>query len=360
MNRWSCFFLVLLRLSIGWHFLVEGYHKYHSHEIGETATNKPWTGEAFFREGYGPAAQLFRDALGDPDKLALARLKGDGQTLPAPVAADWDDYFNRFAGFYGLTDEQRKKAQASLDEAKTKTAQWLTVAKVQLKRSSQWGVVEVTKTMPQWLTEWEAKRNEVSEVFGKKLPSFNEDVEGARLRAVKSEANKLRDDLLSALDSQTAAMKLSLASVLTPEQKAKGEPPAGEKKLRPIDYLDRATMWTHMVLGGCLLFGLFTRAASLGLGLFLLSVLLVSPALPWAPSPPGAVGHYLYVNLYAIEMIALFLLATLPTGQWFGLDSLLHYFVGPRRRVAVAAGHPAAPGRPGPAFDYPAPRRKRS
>jgi hypothetical protein len=114
MNRWSCLFLVALRLAIGWHFLVEGYHKFHTHQLGERATNKPWTGEPFFREGYGPAAQLFRDLLGDPDKLALARLKGDGQSLPESVNADWDDYFNRLASYYGLTDAQRADAAAKL------------------------------------------------------------------------------------------------------------------------------------------------------------------------------------------------------------------------------------------------------
>src|SRR5262245_13663233 len=222
MNRWSCFFLVVLRLVIGWHFLVEGYHKFHTHQLGETATNKPWTGEAFFREGIGPAAQAFRDVLGDPDKLALARLKGDGQNLPATVAADWEDYFNRFVNFYSLTDEQRNKAQSLFDEAKKKTAQWLTVGSVEIKKAAQWGTVSNTKTIPEWLAEWDAKRKDVAEVYGRKLPAFNEDVEGVRLRAVKSEANTLRDDLLAALDSQTAATKMSLASVLTSEQKKLG------------------------------------------------------------------------------------------------------------------------------------------
>jgi uncharacterized membrane protein YphA (DoxX/SURF4 family) len=357
MNRWSAFFLVLLRLSIGWHFLVEGYHKFHTHQLGETATNKPWTGEAFFREGIGPAAQAFRDLLGDPDKLALAKLKGDGQNLPAPVAAEWDDYLNGFVSFYNLTDEQRNKVRDLFGEAKKKTAGWLTVGSIEIKKNGQWGAVSTTKTIPEWLAEWEAKRQELAEVYGRKLPAFNEDVEGVRLRSLKGDANTLRDDLLAALDSQGAAMKMSLASVLIPEQKKLREPPAGPKKMRPIDYLDRVTMWSHIILGGCLLFGLFTRAASLGLALFLLSVLLVSPALPWAPTPPGAVGHYLYVNLYVIEMIALFLLASVPTGQWFGLDALLHYFFGPRRRVVPAAG-PAGPSRE-PAFDYPTPRLRR-
>src|SRR5205823_819744 len=113
-----------------------------------------------------------------------------------------------------------------------------------------------------------------------------------------------------------------------------------EPPLKPIDYLDRLTMWSHAILGGCLLLGLFTRAASLGLAVFLLLVTLVAPALPYAPAPPGAIGHYLYVNLYVIEMIALLLLATVPTGRWFGLDGLVSHLNPFRRRPAAL---PAAP-----------------
>jgi uncharacterized membrane protein YphA (DoxX/SURF4 family) len=357
MTRWSYFFLVTLRLVIGWHFLVEGYAKFHSHQVGETSTNRPWTGEPFFREGYGPAAPTFRDLLGDPDKLAAARLRGDGQSLPAPVAAEWDGYFDRFVTHYGLTEDQRAKAAAKLTEAKNDTAAWLTAGQVEVTRASAFGAVAAKKTVPQWLAELEAKRQQVQDVCEKKLPAFNEDVEGARLRALKAEVAGLRDDLLAALDEKTAAMKASLAEVLTPEQKGKGAVPA-DAQLRPIDYVDRVTMWAHMILGGCLLLGLFTRLASFLLALFLLSVILIAPAVPFAPTPPGATGHYLYVNLYVIEMVALLVLASTATGRWFGLDALLSYFFAPRRR-AIPVGEMVAAGPARRPSSNPSPRRAR-
>jgi hypothetical protein len=72
--------------------------------------------------------------------------------------------------------------------------------------------------------------------------------------------------------------------------------------------------------------------------MFLLSITLIAPALPYAPAPPGAIGFYIYVNLYTIEMIALLALTFMPTGRWFGVDALLYYvFHGPNRtRPAVA------------------------
>src|SRR5262249_39548666 len=149
----------------------------------------------------------------------------------------------------------------------------------------------------------------------------NQDVEQARLRALKADAAKMRSELLDDLNTQSDAFKKSLANVLTNDQKAKGAMP-DVPRLRPIDFLDHLTMWTHAVLGGGVLLGLFTRPASLGLAVFLMLVTLVAPALPYGPTPPGAIGYYLYVNLYVIEMVALFLLATVPTGRWFGLDAL--------------------------------------
>jgi uncharacterized membrane protein YphA (DoxX/SURF4 family) len=174
------------------------------------------------------------------------------------------------------------------------------------------------------VAEYEAKLNEINDLVARKLPAFNEDVEKARLRTLKADAARLRADLLADLDKQSATFQASLTNLLTPEQRSQGVLPDVPERT-PVYYLDVATMWTHAILGGCLLLGLFTRLASFGLAVFLLLVTLVAPALPYAPTPPGAIGHYLYVNLYVIEMIALLLLATVPTGRWFGLDALLYY-----------------------------------
>jgi hypothetical protein len=91
---------------------------------------------------------------------------------------------------------------------------------------------------------------------------------------------------------------------------------------------------------------LFTRLASLLLALFLLSVTLIAPALPFAPVAPGAVGHYLYVNLYTIEMVALLALAALPTGRWFGIDAVWSVF----RRTRKPAPAVRMPEYAGPAI----------
>ena len=51
-------FLVLLRMTIGWHFLVEGLEKLH---------DPNWSSEGYLREAVGPLAPTFRELA--PDKV---------------------------------------------------------------------------------------------------------------------------------------------------------------------------------------------------------------------------------------------------------------------------------------------------
>src|SRR4051812_23892996 len=113
MNQLTRVFLVLLRLAIGWHFLVEGYEKVHSVSLGRTETNRPWTSEPYLREANGPVGGLIRQQVGDPDELALERLtvrpleKRDDPEKTAPYTRmpvvldqEWTEYFNRFLNHY--------------------------------------------------------------------------------------------------------------------------------------------------------------------------------------------------------------------------------------------------------------------
>ncbi len=89
------------------------------------------------------------------------------------------------------------------------------------------------------------------------------------------------------------------------------------------EWIDWATRWGLLVAGGCVLFGLFTRLACLGCAVFLITEYLLNSPFPWLPVSPRAEGNYLFVNKNVIELLALLVLATLPTGRWFGLDAIL-------------------------------------
>jgi uncharacterized membrane protein YphA (DoxX/SURF4 family) len=358
-NGLACFFLVALRLAIGWHFLVEGVHKIETHRAGKTSTNTPWTGAGFFKEGIGPVAPYARHYLHLDDADALARLKAGAHILPAAVNAEWDSYFGRFVLHYGLSDPQKADAADRLAKARKSTADWLSGAfPTEVKKVVTWGVETVRQTVPERIDEYDAKVDAAKDAVSRRLPSFNADVEKAHLRTLKADANRILTDMLNDLDARTAEMKKSISEVLTAEQREKGPVPDPEGRT-PTEWLDLATMWGHAVLGACLLLGLFSRLASFLLALFLLSVTLIAPALPYAPMPPGAIGFYLYVNLYVIEMLALLALAFMPTGRWFGLDALLYYLThGPSRAKPAVADVPPQQRRIRAQFDSSTPRER--
>jgi uncharacterized membrane protein YphA (DoxX/SURF4 family) len=161
-NKWSLkvFFLLALRLAIGWHFLFEGVHKIHSHYIGASETSRPFSSEMYFTLGEGPAAAEMRKRLGDPagqlnaklsDEKVSAELKkiapnarlgrgpgGDtpeeytrmvadpetavrdmdrfAKMVPPAVEKDWADFVAAFADKYKLSEAEKKKIDGKLDD----------------------------------------------------------------------------------------------------------------------------------------------------------------------------------------------------------------------------------------------------
>lgn len=80
-QRWSLrvFFLLALRLAIGWHFLFEGLYKVNTDFVGPTETNRVFTSEPYFRVAPGPIGPYMRrqfgDTLGEIDRKVKASKK---------------------------------------------------------------------------------------------------------------------------------------------------------------------------------------------------------------------------------------------------------------------------------------------
>jgi uncharacterized membrane protein YphA (DoxX/SURF4 family) len=91
-----------------------------------------------------------------------------------------------------------------------------------------------------------------------------------------------------------------------------------------------------VVLGACLMLGLFSRLTSFLTALLILSFYAAMPPLPGWPESPRLEGHYVLINKTLIEVFALLALAFLPTGRWAGIDGLLQ-FVFPGRRAVEAS-----------------------
>lgn len=320
------FFLVLLRLAIGWHCLFEGLDKIH---------NPGWTSEAYLREAYGPAGAFYRNLAGDTltDRLTVS---AEGQ-LPPRLDAEWQAYFDAFASHYGLDDEQRQKAQASLDQSKADTASWFNRPEEVTKIAPQPPELKVPMTMAQRLEEMGRLEAKVAEAEAN-LPSTDPDLQ-KRWKDAKADLARWRAGLKKSLDAQTAKMKEKLPDVLTSDQKllpTLREPvslPLGSRG--QLEWSDFLVSRGLVILGALLIVGLFSRLASAALAVLLFSFYLAMPPLPGWPDLPRQEGHYFIVNKTLIEVLALAALACIPTGRWLGVDALVALIFGRKRTVPV-------------------------
>lgn len=118
---------------------------------------------------------------------------------------------------------------------------------------------------------------------------------------------------------QALELRLEKAAhgLLTDEQKEAGELPVMPPQ--PIDTINKATMTALMVLGLLLIVGFFSRITAFAGGILVLSFYLAMPPFPGVPQPPSP-EHSLFVNKNLLEVLALFALAFIPTGKFFGID----------------------------------------
>jgi thiosulfate dehydrogenase (quinone) large subunit len=95
---------------------------------------------------------------------------------------------------------------------------------------------------------------------------------------------------------------------------------ANETVLGIVNFLNE---WGLILIGIGLIAGLFSRAATVS-GIVLLGLYyLANPPLVETVSVFPVEGNYLLVNKTLIEMVALIVLLTFPTGNQIGLDTLL-------------------------------------
>jgi uncharacterized membrane protein YphA (DoxX/SURF4 family) len=348
------YFLVLLRLVIGWHFLWEGLDKFKS-----TA----WSSEAYLREASGPLAPLFRNLAGD--SLVERLTPGPNNQFPEALAADWNNYFDHFRAYYSLSAEQAQMAELVLRQNMSKTLTWMTAETKLIARPLPQGPpLMVAMTVPERLQDLRKKEEQVRNIEENVRPTFG-DTTFATLLDVKGQVRRARAELRADLNKQTGDMKKALAGVLSGGLKmpcAVGGGAAGalsvppglsteQKQLRPmpepagkpirqwstLEWSDHIVKYGLVLVGGLLLLGLLTRTACVAGALFLLMFFLAMPPLPGWPENPRAEGHYLFINKNIIEMFALLALATTRSGRWAGLDGLIQ-FLSPHRHSKKSAG----------------------
>ena len=95
---------------------------------------------------------------------------------------------------------------------------------------------------------------------------------------------------------------------------------ANPQLLSVVNFLN---IWGLTLIGLGLILGALTRyAAFAGIGLILLYY-LCNPPFPGLYYAIPSEGNYLIVNKNLVEMAALWVIASIPTGQFLGMDRLL-------------------------------------
>lgn len=293
--------LVVLRLSIGCHFLYEGVWKVRHRD--------EFSAEPFLTQAKGPAAELFYALVPDIDGRRTLRLetRGDGQVhVTAPdVRNAWNGLHAQCVARYQLTAEQIARSDELLERYQ--------------------------KSLKEYLNS-----------HGEEIVGYFLSLE--RLEADKSSKNHgaahqrqrlwdrqqtLRSEVkvwLGEIEGMGEDFRVALCDLRDEDQSARNVP---SYPLTGMDLMDIGVTYGLAAIGLCLMLGLFTRLACLAGGLFLASVLLSQP--PWPtiyPPAPTAMGHALLVDKNFVEMVALGLMATTVVGRWGGLDFFVHRFVG--------------------------------
>lgn len=307
--------LVILRLSLGCHFLYEGVWK---------ITHPEFSAEPFLTEAKGPAAPLFYAMVDDIDgrrrlqvardeKGALVRDKNGAPQVTAPEYLEkWESLKNDFVKRYQLKNEQVAAADALARKYDESLRTYLA--------DNAEEIAAYIGTLDRF--EAEKARGDNDTPYNKK-----------RVWDKQQELRKKVKGWISELDGMTTALTAGLWRTLDDDQRVLGYPTAGWNPLdwSRADQINFAVTYGLTAIGLCLMLGFFTRLAALGGAAFMAFVIATQPSWPLIyPPAPAVVGHALLINKDFIELVALLTLATTAAGRWGGLDFFIRrWFVVP-------------------------------
>ncbi len=296
--------LVVLRLTIGWHFFSEG-----SKHLAEPH----WSSEGFLRGAKGPLAPYYQSVLPRSDYGLDATLHAgaDAEAMierwKTEVTAQLKAARGAFGRHYRLDDEQKAEVDKIGQRRQSQFEGWLGEHRA-----------ELAEHVHGWqrLAKAQLSKSAADVPFEKK-----------RIDEALAKLNGEAAGWLAQLRSIEQDMQTDLAETLKPDQSKSG---AASGERTTLESVDHVMKYGILAVGACLILGLFARLASLLGALFLASVVLAQPA--WLA---GTVPTY----PQALEMVALLTLATVPVGRWCGLDFFLHHLFGRARRKAIDEPH---------------------
>jgi uncharacterized membrane protein YphA (DoxX/SURF4 family) len=323
---------------VGWHFYKSGVAKF---------KDRNWTSAGFLSGAKGPLAGMFQSFAPLPD---ASRLSEEG------VIQVWSVYRDTATSGYqyespdflapleeqvaqaesqvqsAKTPEEKRRAEESLRQAKERLAAFKQQAKEaesiyqrrqgQLKHFFQSNRTDIDEYLRElaWLEDM--KRDTATGAV-----PFQEERIASREAEVRAKARTL----VANLEQLNQSLERDYFNLATPEQRR-----GGVIRLSGSDsaWVDTTVKWLVLLVGACLILGLFTRPAAVAGSLFLASVLAVSGWPFWSGENEEAMK-------VAVELFALLTLAAVGAGRFAGLDFFLHAlwakFVGGRSAAGEQA-----------------------
>jgi uncharacterized membrane protein YphA (DoxX/SURF4 family) len=312
--------IVALRLAVGWHFYKAGVAKF---------KDRNWTSAGFLSGAQGPLAGWFHGFAPLPD---ATRLSEEG------VIQIWSVYRDSATSGYEYESPdflQPLEEQVALAEAQVKAAET-----PEDKRSAE----ETLRTAKERLAAFRRQAKDAEAVFQRRqgqlkhfFQSNREDIDDylrelawleslkadsaadvpfqeQRIAAKEAEVRAKARTLMGGLEQLNESLERDYYNLATPEQRR-----GGVIRLSGSDsaMVDKTVKWLVLLVGVCLILGLFTRPAAVAGSLFLASVLAVSGWPFWSGGNEEALK-------VAVELFALLTLAAVGAGRFAGLDFFLY------------------------------------
>lgn len=375
--------IVLLRIGIGWHFFYEGVHKF------DPAAG--FSSEGFLGIAKGPTADLYYWMLPDLEgiqRIAIANIDDENgkERKTFTVYEDaWKDYFTNYLTTYSPLVQNSADAETILNAGTTKFTEW---TKEKIPTPNEDGtksyegvdVVEAKAIFNRYLNALRAEADDLEPEVNAFLKSRERFLETRRtVRNTTSFEQERRWNLMMQyrfeasnwtrmLTEMGNGLQSDLGRLVDPELAGRrGEiVTAPEKNLIPpnsfsdfnvsvpqiditvplenpvvdikdlnlsvksrMDLMDMAVMLGLSAIGLCMMLGFCTRLACLGGAAFLVNVILTTFPVPGVyPEIPSMIGNFMFVSKDVVELLALLVLMSIPSGRWGGLDYFLWNYGG--------------------------------
>lgn len=276
--------LILLRVTIGWHFYTEGVEKY---------TAGDWDAKPFFSNARGPAAEQFRQLVWDWD----GSIRLDEKTTMLHLAK----FRDRIANHYGFDEAQKGAAKVNYAKA---------VEQFKYVIASNASDIE----------EYELGRDRVKKLENDFRRGGVESLAG-QTATIRSEWTQKIAPSLKQIDEIWETYELAQNNLATSEQ-AERRPPmkmgVPRTQLMDTSVINQIVPYFDMAIGVCLILGLMTPLAALAAAGFLGSVFM-------SQYPPTTGPSSTMYQL--IEGMACLVLAGTGAGRFGGLDFFFHTII---------------------------------